>query len=99
MLLAARICVNERVASVHLDTPKNFNMPSQDEKSRRKQILEGLAKKQHDKSDQSLPLSRGKFQQLSDFLDAELADYDDALKLTKRFLSNQIVSNVDEVIQ
>ena len=73
-------------------------MPSQDEKARRKQILDRLAKKQQEEFDQSLPLSREKFQKLFDFLDAELDDCDDTLKLTKQFLSMESVSNLDEVI-
>ena len=74
-------------------------MPSQEEKARRKQILDELANKQQKEFNDSLPLSREKFQLLLDFLDAELDDCDDTLKLTKEFLSHEKVSNVDEVIK
>jgi hypothetical protein len=74
-------------------------MPSQDEKARRKQILDELANKQQKEFNDSLPLSCEKFQQLLDFLDAKLDDCDDTLKLTKEFLSHEKVSNVDEVIK
>ncbi|RYZ18645.1 MAG: DUF2695 domain-containing protein [Chitinophagaceae bacterium] len=74
-------------------------MPSQDEKERRKQILDELTKKQQKEFNDSLPLSREKFQQLLDFLDAELDDCDDTLKFTKEFLSQEKVPNVEDVIK
>lgn len=91
-------CVYLSVPRCFLGTLKPFDMPSQDEKSRRKQILDELTKKQREKFEQSLPLSRNEFKQLFDFLDNELDDCDDTLRLTKEYLLNLDISNSDEVI-
>ncbi len=61
-------------------------MPSQDEKQRRKKVLDELAKKQKEEFENSLPISRDQFQKLFNFLDEHLEDCDDTLKLTEIFL-------------
>jgi len=74
-------------------------MPSHEEKLKRKQILDDLSRTQKETFEKSLPMSRENFQLLFDFLDNELTDCDDTLKLTQEFLQESKIANVDLVIQ
>jgi len=74
-------------------------MPSHEEKLRRKQILDDLSRKQKETFETSLPMSRENFQLLFDFLDNELSDCDDTLKLTQEFLQESKIANIDLGIQ
>ena len=74
-------------------------MPSDEEKLRRKQILDDLSRREKETFEKSLPMSRKIFQLLFDFLDNELSDCDDTLKLTQEFLQESKIANVDLVIQ
>jgi hypothetical protein len=74
-------------------------MPSQDEKQRRKQILDDLAKKQKEAFENNLPMSRDQFQKLFDFLDEELEDCDDTLKLTEAFLTQTGIVDKKRVLE
>jgi len=74
-------------------------MRSQEEKLRRKQILDELSKAQKDEFEKALPMSRESFQLLFDFLDSELSECDDTLKLTQKFFEKNKIANVDLVIQ
>ncbi len=72
-------------------------MPSQDEKQRRKQILDELTKKQNEEFANSLPMSRDQFQNLFDFLDEQLSDCDDTLKLTENFLLENGIADKERI--
>ncbi|HEX8332097.1 MAG TPA: DUF2695 domain-containing protein [Segetibacter sp.] len=74
-------------------------MPSHEEKLKRKQILDDLSRTQKETFEKSLPISRENFRLLFDFLDNELSDCDDTLKLTQEFLQESKIANVDLVIQ
>ena len=74
-------------------------MPSKEEKVRRKQILDDVSKTQIEAFEKSLPMSREGFTILFDFLDNELSECDDSLTLTRNFLFENNIANVDVVIK
>ncbi|MFT3843955.1 MAG: DUF2695 domain-containing protein [Lacibacter sp.] len=76
-------------------------MPDKSEKERRKQIMDDLKKKADQEFESSLPMVRESFQKLFDHLDTELTDKncDDTNSLTKAFLLESNIQNVDEVLE
>ncbi|MBS1736002.1 MAG: DUF2695 domain-containing protein [Bacteroidetes bacterium] len=76
-------------------------MPDKSEKERRKQIMDELKKQADQKFESNLPTSRENFKKLFDYLDTELSDTncDDTNGLTKSFLVQINVENVDEVLK
>ena len=74
-------------------------MPDKNEKERRKQIQKELQEKAQIEFENSLPISRELFQNLFDFLDAELEENgcDDSLKITKQYLDANKIQNIEEV--
>ncbi|QRR02198.1 DUF2695 domain-containing protein [Dyadobacter sandarakinus] len=71
------------------------------EKDFRKQIQNDLRKKAAEEFEASLPMSRAKFEELFDYLDEELQEQscDDTPALTKTFLENENIANIDEVVK
>jgi F0F1-type ATP synthase membrane subunit b/b' len=76
-------------------------MPDKSDKERRKQIMDDLKKKADQEFESNLPMSRDSFQNLFDHLDKELTDKscDDTNSLTKAFLLESNIQNVDEVLE
>lgn len=76
-------------------------MPDKSEKERRKQIMDDLKKKADQEFESSLPISRENFKKLFDHLDIELSDKgcDDTNVLTKTFLLQSNVENIDKVLE
>ena len=63
--------------------------------------MDGLKKKADQEFESSLPMDREIFQKLFDHLDTELTDKncDDTNSLTKTFLLQSNIQNVDEVLE
>ena len=63
--------------------------------------MDDLKKKADQEFESSLPTDRESFQKLFDYLDAELTDKncDDTNSLTKTFLLQSNIQNVDEVLE
>lgn len=76
-------------------------MSDKNEKERRKQILNDLKRKAAQEFENSLPMSRENFHELFDYLDTELTDKscDETNNLTKTFLTQSNIQNVDEVLE
>ncbi|MEO6723232.1 MAG: DUF2695 domain-containing protein [Ferruginibacter sp.] len=76
-------------------------MPDKSEKERRKQIMDDLKKKADQEFESSSPMSREHFKILFDYLDTELTDKgcNDTNSLTKAFLLQSKIENVDEVLE
>lgn len=76
-------------------------MPDKSEKDRRKQIMGDLKKKADQEFESTLPMDREHFKKLFDYLDKELSDKncDDTNSLTKIFLLQSNIQNVDEVLE
>ena len=76
-------------------------MPDKSEKERRKQIMDALKNKADQEFESSLPMSRDNFKKLFDHLDIQLNDKscDDTNILTKTFLLQFNIENVDEVLK
>ena len=76
-------------------------MPDKSEKERRRQIMEDILKKKDEEFESSLPMSRGMFKSLFDFLDIELenSDCDNSLKLSHKFLASNQISNLEDVLE
>ena len=74
-------------------------MPSQEEREKRKQTLAILKNKQREDFEKSLPMSRDEFASLFNFLETELNECDDTLRLTHSFLLEEKVMNIDETIE
>ncbi|MBQ0116916.1 MAG: DUF2695 domain-containing protein, partial [Flavobacterium sp.] len=76
-------------------------MPDKNEIERRKQIKKELREKAKLEFENSLPISREKFNQLFDFLDNKLGEYDcdDSLKLTFEFFKEKEneTENISEI--
>jgi molecular chaperone DnaK (HSP70) len=74
-------------------------MPDKNEIERRKQIKKELREKAKLEFENSLPISREKFNQLFDFLDKKLGEYDcdDSLKLTFEFFKENETENISEI--
>lgn len=75
-------------------------MPDKSEKERRKRILEDQKKKADQEFETSLPTSRENFIKLFDYLSRHLGDKDcdDTNILTRTFLVNFNVDNVEDVL-
>lgn len=75
-------------------------MPDKDETERRRDIKRQLRKKANLEFEQSLPVSREIFKNIFDFIDAHLSEdgCDDTLKLTRKFLEENQITNTDEVV-
>ena len=75
-------------------------MPDKNERERRKQIMDDLKKKADQEFESSLPMSRDNFKKLFDYLDSELTNKacDDTNALTKTFLLQSSVENIDNVL-
>jgi hypothetical protein len=76
-------------------------MPDKSEKERRKQIMDDLKKKADQEFESSLPMGRDNFKKLFDHLNTELNDKgcDDTNSLTKTFLLQSNVENIDKVLE
>jgi hypothetical protein len=76
-------------------------MSDKTEKEKRKQILYELRKKAREEFENSLPMGSDNFKKLFDYLDAELSSKtcDDTNVLTKGFLLQHNINNVDEVLE
>ena len=63
--------------------------------------MDDLKKKADQEFESSLPMDRESFKKLFDFLDAELTDKncDDTNSLTKKFLLQLNIQNVDKVLE
>ena len=74
-------------------------MQDKNEIERRKQIKKELREKAKLEFENSLPISREKFNQLFDFLDKKLREYDcdDSLKLTTEFFKDNKTKNIAEI--
>ena len=74
-------------------------MPSKEEKESRKAALHALRQKAVLEFEQSLPVSRGLFKELFDFLDLELGRQgcDHSLRLTQSFFQTAGVENFSAV--
>jgi uncharacterized protein (DUF2164 family) len=74
-------------------------MPDKNEIERRKQIKKELREKAKLEFEKSLPISKENFTLLFDFLDEKLGEYycDDSLKLTKEFLEEYKIVNVEKI--
>lgn len=75
-------------------------MPDRNEKEKRKQLLAELRQKAAEIFESSLPMSRDRFKMLFDYLDTELSEKncDDTNRLTKAFLNQIDVQNMDEIL-
>jgi type IV secretory pathway VirB9-like protein len=75
-------------------------MPDKGEKERRKKIMEELTKNSISEFEASLPTSREIFKNLFDYLEDELTKYDcdSRLTLTRKFLSNNKIINIDAIL-
>ena len=76
-------------------------MPNKSEKERRKQIMDDLKRRADREFESGLPMDRETFQKLFDYLDTELTDKncDNTNSLTKTFLLQSNIQNVDEVLE
>ena len=76
-------------------------MPDKTKKQKRKQLLDDLRKKADEEFENGLPMSRDNFKKLFDYLDTELNDKscDDTNRLTKTFLKQISVENIDEILE
>lgn len=76
-------------------------MPDKSEKERRKEMIDNLKKKAGQEFEASLPISRDNFKKLFDYLDTSLADQDcdDTNSLTRTFLVQSGIANVEEVLE
>ena len=74
-------------------------MPDKKEIERRKQLAKELIEKNKREFEQSLPISREKFQNLFDFLDEKVGELgcNDTLKLTLEFLNQNNIQNIQKV--
>lgn len=74
-------------------------MPGRNEKEKRKQLLDDLRQKAAEQFESSLPMDRNRFKMLFDYLDTELSEKncDDTNRLTKAFLNQIDVQNIDEI--
>lgn len=74
-------------------------MPDKNEIEIRKQIKKELREKAKQEFEQNLPMSREKFQNLFDYLDEKLVEYDcdDSLKLTTAFLQENKIENIEKI--
>jgi hypothetical protein len=82
--------------------PYKFStMPDKSEKERRKLIMDDLKQKADHEFESSLPTSRENFKKLFDYLDTQLGDKDcdDTNGMTKIFLVQTNIENVDEVLE
>lgn len=75
-------------------------MPDKDETERRRQIRRELREKANLKFEQSLSVSREIFKSIFDFINKHLLEneWDNTLKLTRKFLEENQITNTDEVI-
>lgn len=79
----------------------HFHHDQQKRKAKTKEIMDGLKKKAAQEFENSLPMSRDNFKKLFDYLDITLSDNDcdDTNGLTRKFLFQLDVENVDIVLQ
>ena len=89
------------ISSKHfLNTSNNLKMPDKSEKEKRKEIMNELRKKAEEEFENSLPMSRGNFKKMFDFLDKYLSenDCDHTTALTETFLTQNNIVDKNNIL-
>jgi len=75
-------------------------MTTKSEKENRKEILRQLKEKEKADFNKSLPMDKGTFDELFDYLDERLGEgCDHTMTMTVDFLNQKEIKNIDEVVE